>query len=30
VERLLDQKLFDQKMHIVPDLVFRGMQRLVH
>ena len=29
VERLLDQKLFDQKMHIVPDLVFRGMQRLV-
>ena len=29
VERLLDQKLFGQKMHIVPDLVFRGMQRLV-
>ena len=29
VQRLLDQKLFDQTMRIVPDLVFRGMRRLV-
>jgi type III pantothenate kinase len=29
VQRLLESQQFDQKMHIVPDLVFRGMQRLV-
>ena len=29
VQRLFDQKLFDQKVRIVPDLVFRGMRRLV-
>lgn len=29
VQRLLAQKLFAQQMRIVPDLVFRGMRRLV-
>jgi len=29
VQRLLEQKLSGHKMRIVPDLVFRGMQRLV-
>jgi len=29
VQRQLEQRLPGQKMHIVPDLVFRGMRRLV-